>query len=159
MTRNKFAKILFTVITIAFVLFIFSNSLFTGPQSSQRSQFALAIIDMMFHTFHVTAAITEHFIRKLAHFTEYFVYGNLLLITFRMYTKKPAKWIFAGLFSLLAVPVLDEFLQTFIQGRSGSVSDVLLDFTGGTVGFVLCLLVVFLIDRRKNGLPHNRIHC
>jgi len=104
----------------------------------------MGIINNLFVTIGANAEITEHVVRKLGHFIEYFVLGNLLILTVRMYITRPVKYIFMELFSLLAVPVLDEFLQTFIQGRSGNVSDILLDFAGGLAGLMFCLFLLHL---------------
>ncbi len=144
MFSNKSSKIIFTSVTIAFVLFIFSNSMFPGTQSSEKSQFVMNIINMLISHISIHASITEHIVRKLGHFTEYFVLGNLLTLTVRTYVKRASQFIFMNLFILLAVPVLDEFLQTFIQGRSGNVSDVILDFMGGLVGMMLLLFLIHL---------------
>ncbi|MEG2428883.1 MAG: VanZ family protein, partial [Oscillospiraceae bacterium] len=40
------------------------------------------------------------------------------------------------LFIITIIPVCDEFIQTFVVGRSGQVSDVVLDFCGAFVGFI-----------------------
>ncbi len=146
MTSNKFIKILFTFITTGFVLFIFSNSMFPGPESSEKSQFVMNLINTSISRIGIHASITEHIVRKTGHFIEYFALGNLLILTVRMYVRRPVQYLFMELFILLSVPVLDEFLQTFIQGRSGNVSDILLDFTGGLAGMVLCQLLIHLFS-------------
>ena len=155
-SNNKFAKILFTSISIGFVLFVFSNSMYPGPESSKKSQFALNVINMLNVHMGISIPITEHIVRKLGHFTEYFILGNLLTLTVRMYVKRPIKYIFIELFSLLAVPVLDEFLQTFIQGRSGNVGDVILDFMGGLVGMLVCMLLIYRIDAVKTHVKNGQ---
>jgi VanZ family protein len=149
MPKNRYTKLLFTFITIGFVLFIFSNSLFTGPESGKKSQFAMELINHFISLLGGAFSVSEHMVRKAAHFTEYFVFGNLLAVTVRMYAEKPVKHIFMALFCLLSVPVADEFLQTFVQGRSGNVNDIILDFTGGFVGLMLCILIIRLHQSQK----------
>ena len=46
----------------------------------------------------------------------------------------------------LAVAGIDEGIQTFVQGRSGQISDVLLDFFGVTAA---CLILTLLHTLRK----------
>lgn len=87
----------------------------------------------------------NYFIRKCAHFFAYMVLGvlvaNCLLNT---NLPKPRLYLLALLICILYA-VSDEIHQIFIPGRSGQVSDVLLDSSGGLVG----ILGVSAIRRRK----------
>ena len=94
-----------------------------------------------------SVTLSEHFVRKVAHFTEYFALGILLLITIRAYRGPVRKSAFAGMFFLLLVPVIDEFIQLFTPQRGSSVLDVLLDFCGGMAGMLLCYIVSHLQRR------------
>lgn len=138
-----------TVVTAAFVLFIFSNSLYSGEASSGQSGAVLHAVRQFFAGLGLEASVTEYAIRKLGHAAEYFTFGVLLLLTVRMYTRKPGRYIFLELFALCAVPVADEFIQSFVPGRGSNVSDVVLDFTAGLFGLLLVLLLVARIDRSK----------
>lgn len=148
MKRQYFLKIFFTFLTLGFIIFIFSNSLFPGPESSEKSRAVMQTINRFLSAFGL-GPVTEYFIRKLAHFTEYFALGVLLTATVRMYDTKPFRLIFTELFILLSVPVLDEFLQTLIPARNGDVRDVLLDFSGGLLATALCLAAMLLFDLHK----------
>lgn len=146
MTSSKPLKYIFTFFTGAFVLFIFSNSLFPGAESSEKSTFALQVITKILAFFHINLPITEHVVRKAAHFIEYFGLGCLLIVTVRMYTPRPVKHIFMELFILLAVPVTDECIQLHIPNRAGSVQDVALDFCGAAAGLILALLTIHFVN-------------
>lgn len=139
--EDRFNRRIFTAITILFVLFIFHNSIFPGPQSSAQSQYVMNLLNHMLAALRSPITLSERFVRKAGHFTEYFVLGILVLITVRSHRKPVRESAFAGMFFLLLVPVIDEFIQLFTPQRGSSVLDVLLDFCGGMTGMVLCWLI------------------
>lgn len=74
-----------------------------------------------------------HFLlRKCAHFTEYFILGALVLLSQRN-TGIRYK-VFTGIVIGMLVASVDETIQLFVSGRSGQISDVLLDTAGAAVG-------------------------
>lgn len=81
-------------------------------------------------------------VRKLAHFTLYFILG-LLVFNF-IFEFSFARWW--GVYLSIGISFLyacsDEVHQLFVPGRSGQVSDVLLDTFGSCVGIFLYFLVV-----------------
>lgn len=98
----------------------------------------------------VAQRITDHFVRKLAHFCEYALEGFWLMLCLRVYTRhfvRHISWpILGGLFTALC----DETIQLFSDGRSSQITDVWLDFCGVlaglAVGFLLlCLCRMFVI--------------
>lgn len=131
----------FTVLTVVFILFIFHNSIFSGPQSSTQSRYVMDSVNNVLTFLHVPVLISEHLVRKTAHFIEYFVLGLLMTITIKLYSRPVKKTVPAELFFLMLVPVTDEFIQFFRPGRGSSVTDVLLDFSGGIAGMVFCCLI------------------
>jgi VanZ family protein len=42
----------------------------------------------------------------------------------------------------------DEFHQTFVDGRVGALSDVVLDSIGSIVGCVIAILVIYVVHRK-----------
>ena len=94
--------------------------------------------------------LTDHIVRKCAHFSEYLVLGLIgmqALTPHRSPRCTGAIVLCAAL--LVGVPSCDETIQLFVEGRSGQVSDVLLDCCGATTGVVLTLLVHTLTIRHK----------
>lgn len=80
-------------------------------------------------------------VRKAAHMSIYFVLTALLfygLWRVGMCPRPRRLAVAAGLCALLAA--LDEFHQTFVPGRDGKLSDVLIDLGGG-----LCFLLFWLL--------------
>lgn len=149
-TRQNFiGRIVLTVVTAGFIGFIFSNSLLASEQSSANSTGVLNAVQNLLGSLGIASGLTEHIIRKAAHFTEFAALGALLMVTVRMYSPRPARHIFLPLFIGLGTAVTDEYLQLFVEGRSSQVSDVLLDFSGVAAGLLICLLIISLIDRHK----------
>lgn len=86
----------------------------------------------------------EFLMRKGAHF---FGYGILAVIFFTLYTK--LVWRFPAVlafFTILLIASLDEYRQSMIPGRTGIVSDVILNATGA----ITLLLIVKGIHLLKN---------
>lgn len=135
--------------TITIVCFIFYNSLQNGQSSSEASAFVLNLINDILNFFNINFSFTGHFIRKLAHFVEFFTFGFFLILTFNSFSKNIFKSLGFPLFFAILVPVIDEYIQIYSLGRSSSVKDVLLDFSGASTGIFLILFVLWII-RLKN---------
>lgn len=142
-------RVIFPILAGGFVAFIFWNSSQNGEKSDQQSGGALEVMQRLFGAVGIPFPFSEHILRKTAHFLEYCGLGVLLTLTVRFYSVLWVPRVFIPGFFCLLVPVCDEFLQTFIPGRSGQMSDVLLDFSGAVTGICLTSLVIFLVDRRR----------
>ncbi len=94
-------------------------------------------------------AVIDHIIRKSAHFSEYACLSAAIAFHFTVWKKSISyrTWIpvlFAGVYA-----VTDEFHQTFVTGRSGQVSDVLLDTSGAAAGALVFSILSLLIVRHR----------
>jgi VanZ family protein len=78
----------------------------------------------------------HYFIRKSAHFTEYFVFCLLLYRGVRL-GRAGWRWTWgiAALFCAAAYSVLDEIHQAFVASRTASAYDSLLDSIGAFAAF------------------------
>ena len=87
----------------------------------------------------------HHFIRKLGHFTEFFVLAMLLYRALRSGRGMQWQWRVAAwtLSLVLMYAVADEVHQRFVPSRSAAWSDSLLDFFGG------CCAVALLYARYR----------
>ena len=94
--------------------------------------------------------LTAHFLtRKLAHFTEYAVLALLAARAFIPSTKEllRRRWLLSALLLVAAYALLDEYHQTFVPTRTGSLRDSMIDTAGGATA--LALLALW---RRRKGM-------
>lgn len=89
----------------------------------------------------------EHFIRKTAHFTLYMLLGVYAYLSAETVVSKHK--VLVTLLFCLAYAASDELHQLFSSGRSGQISDVLLDFCGSFVGMSV---TAFITKRLKKGV-------
>lgn len=123
-------------VTALWICFIYARSAQPAEQSGEESSRWLILLRRLI------PSISLHAVRKLAHFTEYWILGALLALDWRLWGRG-GFWL--PLIPGLAVAASDELLQTFIPGRSGQLSDVLLDCFGAACA----VLPVWLLCRRK----------
>lgn len=98
-------------------------------------------------------------IRKTAHFLEYAAFGALCMNMLVQLARNRAcdapsmRRLAVGAWALGALyAATDEFHQLFVSGRSGMVTDVMLDSAGVLTGVLLCWLL-FAMLAKKNHQP------
>ena len=91
--------------------------------------------------------ITEHVIRKTAHFTEYAALGILLCLCFRTFALSLDRRVLSQVLVSFLVPFTDETIQLFVAGRSGQISDVWLDCAGAAFGTVVFMAAGRILSR------------
>ena len=135
--KNRYI-ILFSVTTALLLCFIWGNSMQNGEESNLQSK---AVLEWMM-TFLPAEALQKweilHFLlRKAAHFSEYCMLAlSLSGLFYHIYLVYRKKNVLTGFFLVLLAAVLDEWIQRY-TGRTSSVIDVLIDFSGGCFGFLL----------------------
>ncbi|MGG7177092.1 VanZ family protein [Clostridium paraputrificum] len=97
----------------------------------------------------------EVIIRKLAHMFEFFLLAILVALTLIAFGMNGKSAIIYVLFIVLMYAVLDEFHQIYVPGRTSSVRDVLIDFTGGFLG-TICFYCIYLILPRLRRSTNNK---
>jgi len=123
------------------VIFYFSHQ--PGNVSSETSLFVLNLFNIIGVDINSPLGEFMHLIiRKLAHFTEYFILSLLFYNIIRPYTKY--KYWYSLLFAFFYA-CTDELHQYYIPNRVGSFIDVLIDTTGAS----LAMLLMYLINRLK----------
>jgi VanZ family protein len=121
------------IVLVCYVAVIWGNSLTPASVSSQESGFLLRMLQRLFAGADISLLwLTEHMIRKAAHFTEYAGLG-FLLIKSMPYSVRTAAELGA------VIPLIDETIQLFVAGRSGQISDVWLDMCGAAAGMAVTL--------------------
>ncbi len=134
----------------AIVIFTFS----TGSFSSDNTRSILeTILNFLFpdFSFHAIPRL-NHWIRKMGHWSEYFIFAVLIYHGFRAQQKKTWHWSWAVLTLCLVAgyAFLDELHQLFVPSRGADVRDSLLDTLGGICGLSL---IYFRSRARRRDLP------
>ncbi len=117
---------------------IFTFSSDTGSSSSKKSRFLVNIVVSITNKKCSEEEIETitFVIRKLAHFTIYFVLGFLLISLFREYLIIDKRIFIIMILLCMMYACSDEIHQLFVSDRSGEVRDVLIDTVGSTIGLV-----------------------
>ena len=152
-------RVLFTFALIACIVFIFSNSMKIGEVSQGSSGRVLALLQGVLRRLgHPALAqrLTDHIVRKLAHFCEYMLEGFLLTLCLRVYTRRFVRHISWPILGGLLTALTDETIQMFSDGRSSQITDVWLDFSGVLTGILVgmfCLALCrmcYLLYKHRN---------
>ena len=141
------ARVLFTMALIACIVFIFSNSMQMGAVSEGASGRVLRLVQRALTRLgmpELAAHVTQHFIRKLAHFCEYTLEGFLLMLCMRVYTQNYIWHISVPLLGGVLTALADETIQIYSPGRSSQVTDVWLDSAGVLAGILAALVLMAL---------------
>ena len=146
-------NIILGLLVLLTLAFIWGNSLLPRTESQEISQGLLAEICAALETVGVHLdPQNDHWLRKLAHFSEFGLLGVELCLLLWLNRQKSVQGFINCAFAGLAVAVTDEALQLF-SNRGSQVQDVLLDFAGFLTGLLLCGLLCGIIGRKG---PKNR---
>lgn len=146
--KNTVFFIVMTVLTVLFISFIFIHSSRTADLSEKESLAAMGFFQNILNALGIPLSLTDYIIRKTAHFCEFAVLGIFVSLTFYSYDKCITKFIrkiTSVLFVCIATAVTDETIQLFVPGRSGQVTDILIDFSGSVTGLITVCIVLFII--------------
>lgn len=169
----RYAKsYIFSALTLILMAIIFTFSAQPAEESSAMSSpIAEAAVDLLYQDFEEMepAEQTElldqwtYIIRKSAHFSEYALLGLLCLFALGSIRSERMgeplhtalgniKWPLIAFLISSAYAATDELHQYFVPGRSGQLSDVLLDSTGVAASVLLiCLIAKLKSARPKKG--------
>lgn len=136
-------KLFWTALTLFYLLFIFSNSMRAAPESSVQSQGLLRLIEKCVPFVVHNLGLSEHILRKMAHFGEYLVLGLLLAQTVKVYGFFQIRQFWIVLSAGFLMAAADEGIQLFMEGRSGQFSDVMLDLSGVITGLFVWRMINF----------------
>ena len=152
---KKYTTKIYITLTILWTITIFSFSLQPADTSSQLSSgFGRWLVEVFAPNIAEKLEMMPaeqlshlHFIlRKCAHFTEYLVLGVFVMVSLKQ-IKVHCKAL-VGLIICTLVASVDETIQLFVNGRSGQISDVLLDSAGAMVGLFFIKFLYFVQSRR-----------
>ena len=137
-------RVVFTAALIACIMFIFRNSLENGAQSSARSQAVMQLVNSALAKVHL-GPLSEHLIRKFAHFSEFALEGFLLMLCIRVYTKHFVRHMSWPLLGGMTTALMDETIQLHSLNRTSSVVDVWIDMSGVVAGLLFALIILLIV--------------
>ena len=123
----------------AAVIFTMSTDAFSAQHTASFFEAILRWFDPSMSTRQFQ--VIHHYIRKSAHFTEYFVFCLLLYRGVRG-ARHGWRWTWGltALFIAASYSILDEIHQAFVASRQSSPYDSLIDSTGAFVAFTVLWL-------------------
>ena len=136
-------KTIYIIIFCLILAFIWGNSLLSREVSGAISHFIADILGG-------EQGATEeghHFVRKLAHFSEFAALGAVYWLLSGEYTTDKVKRGSSSAFVGIFVPLADETIQIF-SGRGPALTDVWIDAAGYLTGSILVVSAIFLASRR-----------
>ncbi len=84
------------------------------------------------------------FIRKTAHFTEFFVLAITVAFPLYVYKIRGIFLIILGELLCIGAAFLDEYSQSFVFGRNPSYRDVMIDSTGAFCGILIAWIICYI---------------
>ena len=142
-------RVIFTFALIGCIVFIFSNSMQIADVSSVASGRALTLMRKVFTRLGmpgIASRLTDHIVRKLAHFCEYTLEGFLLMLCMRVYSRHPLRHITVPMLGGVLTALTDETIQLFSEGRSSQVTDVWLDSAGVLAGILVAIVLLLACE-------------
>jgi len=84
-------------------------------------------------------ALFHFLIRKAGHLTEYGILALLAARAFRTSSRELLRtgWLWAAFILVVAYSLTDEFHQSFVPSRTGSIYDSLIDSAGGLIALTI----------------------
>ena len=149
--------IIFAFLALFILGYIFSNSLQAPSGSNERSKNISKTIQSVVDPQKKIEEPTFHkYTRKAAHALEFMALGLCVSGAFyNVYLKSGKKYISLLLFLGLSSSFCDEYIQGFKKGRSSETGDILIDFGGFVLGFLIIFIISIIIYKRKKGEKCN----
>lgn len=151
--RRLFAIMLLLTMTVAYYLVIYAFSARTSTYSTKESNIIVKKVVKAVESVKKSGADRKLFtdvefvVRKLAHFTNFFIFGFLCIMLASAVGNRKLSYaaVVSALLCGLAGAALDEWHQLYVPGRSAEIRDVCVDFAGISTG---CLCYTALLAAR-----------
>lgn len=142
--RGRFYRYAPLILWISLILF-----LSTGQASmSNTSRFIRPLLEFLFPNSPEEILVVYHnYIRKFAHVTVYAILAFWAARAFSDSTQKSLRrfWFLFAFVLVAFVASIDETNQSFVNSRTGSIYDVLLDVSGGAA----MILIFYLVSKSR----------
>lgn len=131
-------RLIWWLLTLIWCYVIFFQSSKPAVESSSESTMIVDLINRHFKgSFgYGKVVVSENFVRKSAHFLEYYILGSLLFMSF-LRRDKLFKTIYFAALSGLFYALSDEIHQYFVPGRAMRLLDVVIDSAGLFTGIYI----------------------
>lgn len=159
MKKKIVLKIIFICMFIFALGFIYYNSSKDFDTSNQISYKVLGKVQGIITKVYgknIESYKLNLLLRKFAHAFEFFILAMISVIVFKNLKINSINSIIYSLFIVLLWAVFDEYHQIGVPGRNSRVTDVIIDFCGGTIGVMLVSIaysiknmVKVLLSRKK----------
>ena len=147
MNRTK-KRILSLIPALSMMIIIFYFSSQTAETSSESSySIATEITNLMGRPDSVL--IVETIIRKLAHCFEYALLAVFLSFHFSIAQYKYCNRFLSAMIVTVLYATTDEIHQLFVPGRSGQLTDVLIDSVGALIGCLFFSYICYKIKKKN----------
>lgn len=159
MKKRNILFAIFATLTLAFNILIIVESCIGGTGSAEQSQgLTEMIVDFVIlidpgSTIINNIDIAHSVIRKLiGHFLLFGLSGLFTSLTM-IYSpldkiKKIHKFIFGLVFGFI-IAAISELIQYFVPGRAGMITDILIDFSGFLLFYLIIYGILCLINKRR----------
>ena len=150
------------VLALLINAYIIMHSCLNASQSTEASRGVVDVTEDVINTVAPNTITPENhdsfalFIRKaFGHFGLFVISGLFtslaVFLLFNM-TSSSQHYINAviGLSLGLLLAIITETIQLFVEGRSGEITDILIDFSGYLLGALIVGLVLFIVIRNRN---------
>ena len=145
MVRNQKHLLIYGLLTLAMMGLIFFMSSKDGTESGSMSEWLLKT-ELGRILMKLLPRLTDYGeeldIRKYAHMAEYALLSMPSALFFRelLLERFPVRAVCSSLLFCFLYACSDEYHQTFVPGRAGTLTDVFVDLAGAGFGLVLVLL-------------------
>ena len=168
-TVKRIVFVVCIILTVAWMMVIFGFSSNDAQESTAQSHTVTEIIIRIFNrdfdnmTQVEQEAMVSEFdgiVRKIAHFIAYAVLGFLMYFSLSLVPFVHHTNIYKPIILSLPLSILfaatDEYHQTFVSGRAGRFSDILIDSCGALCGTLFALAVMSIAIRMMMDSKNKR---
>lgn len=156
----KKIRFIFLFIYLFLIVLIFLMAGSSGEESTKQSDVITDVTIDVVDTFRpedkpieekYTREQISHFVRKsIGHFGLFFTCGLFGILSFYLFVKFKLLSIILNLLSGFLISGISEVIQMFADSRGPSFNDVLLDFSGYILSFIIVYVIILLVNRKKS---------
>lgn len=149
MSKRRLLTGLLWLLTLLWTALLFGFSGQDGQESADLSTKVTLWIMNLLPGLPGTFDQLHYIVRKIAHFTIFGAEGVLLSCALMRSLNKTGTAACIALPACLVIAALNEYHQSFMEGRVASILDVGIDFAGAVCGVIFVWIMAQLLRRRN----------